>query len=234
MRTVLLLLAVVPTVLFAQNMRPNRAPESLPKNAWEWTVEERLADRFDPGKIQARNREDRSAMSKATSTEAAPAIPAADDRLVIDGAKNPELFLPWELVNRLLRGGLARDVETRTYFRGSYATEIRSYGWDESTFWKDFEKVGSSYADLLARHAQLRAQAQREPPVRRRALEQEAESLRPSMVCVRADVLRRARARWPDFDRFLYTVVAVSFTMSTTMPSVEQQNAMRRYEEPCK
>jgi hypothetical protein len=85
------------------------------KPAWQWTVDERLAQRFDPEAMKARASqrlaEEQAYLKRfpqeraAISEEEGPPI----DR--VDGDKNPELFLPFELFDILIDTGFPREGE---------------------------------------------------------------------------------------------------------------------------
>jgi hypothetical protein len=102
-----------------------RKSGDIAKPAWEWTVDERLAQRFAPKAMEARAAE-HAAEERAflrRFPEAANDFPETKgtgspqhDTDSIDGDKTPELFLPFELFDHLLNMGLTSgaDLESRT------------------------------------------------------------------------------------------------------------------------
>src|SRR5436190_2230470 len=73
--------------------------ESPRKEIWDWTLDERLAKRFDPADVRARNRVEVEAHGEAARASAMSgsgremrSVPVMEYN--IDGRRNPELFLP--------------------------------------------------------------------------------------------------------------------------------------------
>lgn len=87
------------------------AGEKNAKPAWEWTVEERLATRFDP--IQMRQRVEANA-----APEALRHLPPNHDYLV--GFDHPELFLPVEVFQMFTERAFSMDRVSREITRGAY------------------------------------------------------------------------------------------------------------------
>jgi len=98
-----------------------------PKPAWKWTLEERLAKRFDPEQVKARANERRAEQRAAARrlppdpdglfAEDAPSAMSGQVNETIEGRKTPELFLPMELFDHLLSMGFppggGGELETR-------------------------------------------------------------------------------------------------------------------------
>jgi hypothetical protein len=87
------------------------APQAA-KQPWQWTDEERLGARFSPAAIADRNAAYQKSRARATSTSAQP---APGQRYVIDGRRNPELFLRHELLDHLLRGVGPNTTDAAAY-----------------------------------------------------------------------------------------------------------------------
>src|SRR5215218_5432790 len=71
------------------------------KPAWQWTLDERLAARFDPEGMKRRAAED-AALRRKSEIQFGERFDAPDDQQTIVGRQEPALFLPGELFNLLL------------------------------------------------------------------------------------------------------------------------------------
>jgi hypothetical protein len=196
----------------AQSERSSRRP------AWKWTVEERLARRFDPEAMAARARE------QAAEREAANArFPEdADDPLfkvddlggppmeVVEGGKAPELFLGWELFSDLLDRGLPADGLVRPGARERIEARAAALGFGKD-LWPRLEKAAAPFIELR-RQAELRRQEERLRPLQAGKLmdgfKMDSEGLR--LCRTRAQALTAAKAEFGEeaFLRLLYEVVA--------------------------
>ncbi|MEO6260432.1 MAG: hypothetical protein ABIP63_08775 [Thermoanaerobaculia bacterium] len=194
---------------------PNSGSSDLRK-AWDWTVEERLANRLDPAKIRDRKADwiestSRNRVSAAASTRSD--VSQNDSKVVtyeIDGRRNPELFLEYELFDILL-AGLAPETLTRAKQRAFYGPSIRQFGYDENAFWNSLESVVSGY--LAGGSAETDGEAR----------------------CVeRYQALQAARRLFGHrFDQFLYLVVAPTVRSSTSTMDQNHGAALRRAEAGC-
>jgi len=187
------MLAVVGTCAAAA-----QTPEG--KRPWAWTTEQRLAARFDSVSIGQRKAAYGAQLPEASRGASDP-VAGAEQRLeyVIEGRRNPELFLPFELVRGLLDAGFDADMNRRALNRALYRDGIAALGVNEADFWS-----------LLAT-SQERA---RRPHL---ATAVDADTV----VCrVRVAVLDGMRQRFGRdvFDQFLYVTVApyTSLSSSTT------------------
>src|SRR4051794_36431467 len=92
-------------VLVVAGILPALAASSPPKPAWQWTVDERLAARFDEAARNQRvdeyvaQRTARQGRHAALSTPAAPSRPTD----VIHGSAHPELLMPHEIFTLFTR-----------------------------------------------------------------------------------------------------------------------------------
>lgn len=105
--------------------------ENPRKPAWKWSVEERLAARFDPVALEARaarHRAESEELKKGEPELLAHAGPPRGDLDSIDGAETPELFLPWELFSHLLELGFAPEEEDLSASRGSIEERAAALG----------------------------------------------------------------------------------------------------------
>jgi len=138
-----LMVASLTLPLFAQSKQP-----------WEWTIDERLADRFDPAKIRER---EEAYVAAHPQIRSMPERPLGKDELRyrIDGRRNLELLLPHELFDSLLRSLLSNDEKSRTQWNA----RLKSAGFDPDHFWPDLESVSAGYLPLLDRTVSGRSNA---------------------------------------------------------------------------
>lgn len=167
---------------------------SAGRRPWQWTVEERLALRFDPEHIKARRLAQQADDPRAATDGSATGT--AGRRVTIygiDGARNPELFLPHELFDGLLTG-FTPDLELRARQRQSFARAIRAFGYDDAEFWRRLEVVSAEYV----------------------ALKYDGRADRTALCRARHAALQAARNTFGGFDVFLYTVIAPSARKAVT------------------
>jgi hypothetical protein len=181
---------------------------------WQWSVEERLAVRFDPGVVQ-QSRERRSSSALVRKDESVP----------VNGADRPELLLPFELVNDFLPV-LRVPAERRQAVRERFRPFIETGKWNFDEFWRQVEQAATPYF-AAHDHAVARLKDSALPEPERKANSQS--------VCVaRAAALQKLRTSLGavEFDRFLYTAVAPnmqSISMRGTTPDM-----LRRIEGGCR
>lgn len=174
------------------------------KMPWQWNDDERLTARFDAQAIAARNAAYMKSRSRATTLE----HPVGQGlRYVIDGRRNPELFLRHELLDHLLRG-LGSNERANQQYREPLTPFLVAAGLNPGSFWTELSHVGQPYLALAQRiDAQHRG---------RTGAEEKA------ICAARVDMLAAAEKRFgrERFDRFLYTAIAPSIihTESTTYP----------------
>jgi hypothetical protein len=163
--------------------------------AYLWTAEERLEKRFDPVDIAER----RDAYAKKHAANPGyhyePYDPATG-QYEIDGSRNPELFLPFELFDNILERFSSRILdETERARQQAFYDSLAKKGGAPPDFWEHLESVSRSYLTM-------------KDAWRRRASTSRDDSTERCRA--RYDALQDARkvfgADW--FDRFLYEVVA--------------------------
>lgn len=187
-------------------------PHQVVRAAWEWSNEERIASRANPALARVRVAE--SAVPQASRAIAANALqrPIVD---IIDGKRQPELFLPTELFDTLVRDGLINGNTWREF----YSKPVRSAGLPRD-FWAQLDRVVGSYA------AELRAQndARYAPQSDDRA----TDARQATALCTqRFDALQRARGEFGEaLDRLLYSYVARKTTLISDQPASAQQLTM--------
>ena len=159
---------------------------ALPPRPEEWDLESRLADRFDPAKSHARMQAD---LARNPNAAPRPEENSPDARhFVIDGQRNPELFLPHELFEHLLTAfqpdEFLGDAQRELYGRG-----LQPFGWKADEFWPVLEEHSAGYLEL-------RYRTEDADPVERCRARFEA-----------LELARRTFGR-KQFDAFLYRAVA--------------------------
>lgn len=173
------------------------AQDAPPKAAWEWTNEERIAARKDP-LLRIQRREEAFAAGD---------MQRYDKSDILVGLRDPELFLPTELMHHLI-AAYRREPYAPKGIRARWASATERFGED---FWERLYETGRPYFDAEARHLQLQLQDQDEKdPAERQRLSTEESMVSNSLCPLRVEALRAAREVFgrEAFDRFLYEVVA--------------------------
>jgi hypothetical protein len=172
------------------------------KPAWQWTDEERIAARVDRVRAQARVQ----AAQSAGDVQAASAVTGDGARLtdVIDGQRNPELFLPTELFEAAVNLGLViPDDWQETWANGAAAAGL------PKDFWQRLPIVAGPFVgDLRRRHDlfELARGAGRDERIR---YDRQLAALAATLCRDRATALAAARKEFGEpLDRFLYLTVA--------------------------
>ena len=137
---------------------------------------------------------------------------SGDGRFFIDGQTSPELFMPLELFNALLQG-LSDDEQMRGVNRQILSPGIRAFGFEEAEFWTKLDHATAAFRD------QVRARSRSDWSKTRAELSRKREPTEADLkLCqARAATLQSLRTlfRAEGFDRFLYTVVAPTITITT-------------------
>lgn len=183
----------------------------------ELTVEERLAERLDPARIAERAREHRLRHPQIAAFERsthAAERPEGVITYVIDGRRNPELFLPHELFSSLLTGVRLREP-LRTKQRGFFRESIRRFGFEDELFWRELERAA---ADLTSMLETKRVDASPDEGCRQRH----------RALQTAREIFGRQR-----FDRFLYEVVAPAAQQSSATNVSDPAAALKREAEGC-
>ena len=153
------------------------AAEAQERPPWTLTTSERIAARVD-GKAMAMRADASASKSRGG--------------FVLDGSRNPELFLPSELMSFFLSDFIAGSASFRDRNRRSYDDAMQRLGWNPSEFWSDADAVSAAYLRLVQQGG---------------AHNRSAEVSR--QICSeRVAVLNRLRAKYPRFDEFLYGTFA--------------------------
>jgi len=230
-----LLIFTLPVTLAAQEHPSNRTPRPVGE-PWNWTVSERLAKRFEVEDMRRRAAEYHREIAAGNAGMQAQST-SSSDVFVIDGKKDPELFLPYELLTALLNG-LSSDARARDSAQRSYRKSIEDFGWKPSELWSRLEAILDGYPDLVDRESALQTalRSPQTPSVHDR-LTTEQKTLRQGICARRAALLKSARAIFgeTEFDRFLYTVIAPTLTAFSKVPASEDEaKKLQHAEEGCR
>jgi hypothetical protein len=211
---ILLLLAVrAPAEDTARNPGAVNQPQAaIQKPAWKWTLDERLAKRFDPAAMEARVRE-KDAEQKAIRdryqlTEDGDPLFKVDPQAkqpidVVDGKRSPEIFLPYELFTYLLDRGLPADGLVDVEWKGRFDAQAAALGFGQD-LWPRLEKAAGPFLELQGEAARLRL------PQPKSFTEYKKDRTAIRWCRMRAQALASAKAEFGDepFLRLLYEAVA--------------------------
>jgi len=197
-------------------------PVAKTRASWEWTAAERIGARTDVVKAAARVRAAGTGLPHSMQRKPSPRI--VD---VIDGSRNPELFLPVELFEMLVTRGYVGDT-----WRDDYDLRLASAGLP-GNFWHRLETIDEQYIhDLRAEYEVLERGKSADESARSR-IDEEVAGLTTTLCRERADALIAARNEFGvALDRFLYTVVAPGTAMYFEEPQNPAQ--LRSAERGCR
>jgi len=212
------------------------------KPAWKWTLDERLAARFDAGAmaardagLQAEEEATRKRWSNLLAGEEAQMTGPPPATETIDGSKTPELFLPVELFTTLLRRGLSPEEEREGLQESRSRIEERAvalgFGQD---LWDRLDKVVAPYLRLLY-------DEERRNPVyggeKTKAEDPKRKEVRLRLCRARAQALEAAKAEFGEeaFLRLLYEAVAPNsrpiYILEPWPPDYQRHAERLRFEE---
>jgi hypothetical protein len=211
---------------------PALSPRNKPP--WEWSVQERLAARFDAAAIQKRVDDmvdrPRAGQARIANNAAAEQLRPAD---YIDGRRHPELFLPTEIVTMFIRSAYAGgDDETGEGFRIAAAENAAELGLP-SEFLAVFEREAETLIALQTEESALRDQLS-ERKGDPGTIRMELARLESEQCPLRAAVLQSLRKQYgTDADRFLYAALAPGMSRVIFSPIPDPQ-ALRHAEQGCR
>ena len=217
-------LAAVAGAQAPEGSQQERAQGKPAKPAWQWTLEERLAARFDPEGIKRRAARE-AELAKKTAAQFGERFDISPGQHSIDGKSEPELFLPGELFNSLLSAtfheNALHEQEMRTWIEERAA--VLGFG---SDLWLRLEKVSAPYLRLRDER-NLRALA---AATRSEAYE-DSEEVKLALCRAHAKALAAAKVEFGEeaILRLLYEVKAP--TMSLTHEVTEDMSDHLRYME---
>lgn len=214
----ILVQAVVPLVLVGRPAAAQGADVGNggpPKPPWKWSLDERLAARFDPKAMATREAERKAKETELLKRWANPVLqektrttePSSSVQEIIYGSKTPELFLPVELLGTLLERGfpLHEEKERLQQFRPWIEERAAALGFGRD-FWPRLEESATSYLKLLH-------EKDRQQPV---VQTQDDGQYKTNLCRARAQVLEAAEAEFGEepFLRLLYEAVAPSIAIA--------------------
>lgn len=196
------------------------------KRVWEWTAEERLAKRFEPVAAAARRV---AAMQEGRDIN----DPRAN---VIVGSRNPELFLPSELMD-LLSPAFDSDAGVRAKKRDETDRRVKSLGLPPD-FWERLEDVAQPFfaANSNLRRLNLELRSATTDFAREQQIHSELFRINASLCRERADALASARKEFGPlvFDRFLYQTIAPDASVIVTSSGGSGADSLLWVEEGCR
>jgi hypothetical protein len=205
----------------------------LQKPAWKWSLDERLAARFDPeimaareAERQAKEAELRNGWAGPLSREKARATEPSLVQEIIYGSKTPELLLPIEVFDALLERGFPageeKDLQQSRVWIEERAAAL-GYGHD---FWAQLEKAAASYLKLLH-------EADRQRP----ANQANGDKHKTGLCRARSQALKAAQAELGEesFLRLLYEAVApnvaIARLLGSNPPNYQRYSGDLRFQE---
>ena len=205
------------------------------KPAWRWTVEERIAGRFDPEAMKVRAAEqdkERAWAKRVPVADSDPlfSIPAASDtpsKMSIEGKQTPELFLTWELFTSLLNRAFPPGGEFAEPLRRPIEERAVALGFGRD-LWPRLEKVAQPLLKLEAEQERL------PPSSPKDGYEMDARSIR---ICrARAEAIAAAEAEFgrEAFLRLLYEAVAPDVRLDYFGVDSGLADHLRFLEEGCR
>lgn len=175
---------------------------SSAKEPWKWTDEERIAARTDRTEAKSRVR-----VALSSGDVQAVSVAVADGKQltdVIDGHRNPELFLPTELFEATVNLGLILPDD----WRDTWANGAAGAGLPDD-FWKRLPIVAEPFVNDLRRRQDLFELARDADRNERLKYDRQLAALAPTLCRDRAAALAAARKEFGEpLDRFLYLTVA--------------------------
>jgi len=209
-------------------------PQTTTKEAWEWTVDERIAIRTDPVARQARidkflaqRRTANAPAGRIAAMSNGQELPVGDS---IHGSDHPELFLPTELFSIFTSSVFVVSDEVSDHVRKVAKHGAASIGLS-SDFVSTFETEALEFTVLQRQENTLKERLGRGEGSSDQLLA-EIKKLRHQQCPLRIAAITRLRARYGEkFDRFLYTTVAPGAFIDSFGPTSADE--LRSQEEGC-
>jgi len=163
-------------------------------------------------------RSDRSLRSSRLKVAGTSVTSSVSD--IIQGSKNPELLLPWELHRFLISTAFYEDPAVTTQWRSRLLKAVPDLGVHD-TFWATLQKVSADYLkdqrEITALSVEMKsADVGRKESLRRRILAKESGQCQQRLIALERAYETFGR-EW--FGEFLYRAVAPSLTISSTAPT---------------
>lgn len=199
---------------------------STKKEAWQWTLEERIANRTSPSLAR-----ERIARGRRVQTQSSPNAATIVDRF--DGKTHPELFLPHEVFDTLVTMAFASDPRSSQGAREGLTPAVKRYGLPPD-FWDRLRSITTIYvADMKALQDIGDGMRQPNNPGRRRG--ESAMAIKQEDLCrSSAEAFETAREQFgrEKLDRFLYEVIAVH--MFHAADRISNAESLRRVAGGCR
>jgi hypothetical protein len=184
---------------------------------WLYTDDERITRRFP---APAADPHSRTLSQIAGYSEA------------VDGRQRPELFLPYELFDALLRG-LEPDQKPGQHVRALVDGKLARFGYEPTTFWSTLRRVSAPYLNAKKEsrekhHGSMMIAGANGSKILI-PVSQEACSARAVAL-----VAARQELGGQDFDRFLYSAVAPDLNVASSGSSAGRSEQLRFMANGCK
>lgn len=218
-----------------ENLRRTKPPE-------EWTIEERLAVRFDPGDIEKRVQAERTQLmenrvsdpvTQAARTAAQSSSYRKSSNAIV-GSRNPELFLPTEVFDMFISMAFSPDLDFRRGSRAQFEPGLRAAGLNPDSFWSDLETIAAPTIRGHIGLAELNLQIAPATAKARAGIGKRMTEVYAGLCGPRATDLAKARKYFGArvFDRFLYRTVAPGM-FRTTLPGIAMSDQLRAIDGGC-
>lgn len=199
-----------------------------PAKPWAYTLEERIALRTSAELARQRVR-GRKQMETSN-------VPSERRAVIVDsydGKTHPELFLPYEVFDELVKLAYLSNVRTSEVVRIGLTPEVTRHGLP-ADFWLKLEALSSVYRSDYTTVRGMLATIRRVSGAARRRTEEALELKHEDSCRSRAEAYAAAQNEFgrERLDRFLYEVIAVHmFSITDRLPSPE---LLRRGAEGCR
>jgi len=206
------------------------AATSPPLEPWKWTLDQRMAARFDSVSRAARvaSAHDRESQlhRRNPSALSMPNTPAASD--IIDGSSHPELFTPTELFEHFVWMAYTLDSPVWRESMRQRSDDILRTDAD----WRKLDAIVAAYAQNLRRESELSQRQGQSSAAQRRELLREQSLVLADRCSIERQALRAARATFgvDRFNRFLYLVAARGYS-SSYVPENDFAETRKRLQE---
>lgn len=188
---------------------------NVTRRAWQWNDSDRFAERSNDAAAARRAAASRNSGVSSDQIK----TPVYD---VIDGSRNPELFLEFELFDQMMMGTFAADSKTREMYRLSKDAARRATGLPPD-FWDRAGAIAAPYLQDRLEEKRIGMLAARWPKYEN---EQIANNL---LLCRdRSAAMAELRREFPRFSEFLYSAIAPSMSMTVLRkPDLQLQQIAR-------
>ncbi|HEX3581524.1 MAG TPA: hypothetical protein VH087_07155 [Thermoanaerobaculia bacterium] len=172
------------------------------RKAWQWSDDDRIAARTNP--VAGQDRVDKYLESHASPQSRGAKVLTEPRKLigVVDGSQTPELFLPVELFDMVVKLGIVNEDN----WRDVWDPGVRAAGLPPD-FWKQLERTSTAYAEDLRAAQRAGVQTRELPEIR--AGTGLPNDLLTRLCRDRADALAASRAIFGlALDVFMYQTIA--------------------------